>query len=322
VDALFEYYLAALERRRVSPLTIKANRHALSLFQRWLAAKRRDADAACVDDCEQYLDERLETHAVATVRRDLAMIRGAYRHAQRRGLIASDPTLGIRLPPLPDRDTVIYDPDELRAIHAAIRDEREQMIFFLLAFAGLRLCEATSLAWSNVELADAQLRFVGKGGKRRVVPLHPALERHLTAQGQRHPSTAVVTTVSGRPLAHRTWGTIVSRLVSHADVHVAQPSHAFRRTVASELYANGIRTHVIDRLLGWAPRTVRDRHYIRVADQAMRDAITTLYQRSPICPEQAPVREPSALVSRDVLVNDLLRLTQLEAALVDSRTPA
>src|SRR4051812_5748321 len=124
---LFERYLTSLERRRVSPLTITANRHALSLFERWLATRQRDVDAVAIGDCELYLDERLRTHAIATVRRDLAMIRAAYTHALQRGLIARDPTAGIRLPPLPDHDPVIYSTEQLRAIHAAIRDEREQL---------------------------------------------------------------------------------------------------------------------------------------------------------------------------------------------------
>jgi integrase/recombinase XerC len=315
VAELFERYIASLERRRVSPLTIKANRHALSLFERWLAGRQRDADAVGVDDCELYLDERLRTHAVATVRRDLAMIRGAYRHALQRGLIRIDPTAGIRLPPLPDHDPVIYSTEQLQAIHAAIRDEREQLIFFLLAFAGLRLCEATSLTWANIELPNTQLRLIGKGGKRRVVPLHPALERLLAQHHAERVDGPLVATVTSGHLANRTWSSIVSRLVSRADVHVSHPSHAFRRTVASELYANGVRTHIIDRLLGWAPRTVRDRHYIRIADGAMRDAIATLYQRSPICPDQPQGRRRPPVAAPDVLVADVARLTKIEAAL-------
>jgi integrase len=312
---LFEGYIASLERRRVSPLTIKANEHALSLFERWLETRHRDADAVGIDDCELYLDERLRTHAIATVRRDLAMIRAAYRHALQRELITRDPTAGIRLPPLPDHDPVIYSTEQLRAIHAAIRDEREQLIFFLLAFAGLRLCEATRVTWTNIDVPNTQLRLIGKGGKRRVVPLHPALEPPLAQHHGKVVDGPVVATVTGGHLADRTWGTIVSRLVGRADVHVPQPSHAFRRTVASELYANGIRTHVIDRLLGWAPRTVRDRHYIRIADEAMREAIATLYQRSPICPEQTPGRRRPPIAAPDVLVADVARLTEIEAAL-------
>jgi hypothetical protein len=42
----------------------------------------------------------------------------------------------------------------------------------------------------------------------------------------------------------------------------------------------------LDRIMGWAPRTVRERHYIRVAPQAMHDAIQTLYRDDPICAEQ------------------------------------
>lgn len=313
MEELFERYLATLERRRVSPLTVKANRHALSLFERWLQTRNVSAIAVVIDDCEHYLDERLSGHAVATVRRDLAMLRGAYRHATQRGLVAGDPTIGVRLPPLPDRDPVVYNADELRAIHAAIRDQREQLIFFLLAFTGLRLCEATSLTWADVDLPNTQLRVTGKGGKRRIVPLHPTLDDLLTTCQPDRDHAPLVTTVAGGRVADRTWGTIVSRLVARADVHVPQPSHAFRRTVASELYANGIRTHVIDRLLGWSPRTVRDRHYVRIADPAMRAAIATLYQASPIYPEQTLPQPTPDTIAAWTLAADSRRLAQLES---------
>lgn len=46
--------------------------------------------------------------------------------------------------------------------------------------------------------------------------------------------------------------------------------------------------------MGWAPRTTRDRHYIRIATQAMREAILTLYHDDPICPEQhQPTPQPA-----------------------------
>jgi len=79
------------------------------------------------------------------------------------------------------------------------------------------------------------------------------------------------------------------------------------------MYEQGVRGHVIDEIMGWAPRTVRDRHYVRVAPKSMREAIRMLYQDDPICPSPKP--EPSVPLSDRLLSDDLLqevrRLVQL-----------
>lgn len=112
----------------------------------------------------------------------------------------------MQLPRLPDWEPATYSNVDLRAIFAAINSEHEGVVFFLLAFAGLRLCEASELSWNEVDFDRGQLKLVGKGGKLRLVPLHPVLTRvlreHLRCArpGRAH----VVGTIHDRRLAHRT----------------------------------------------------------------------------------------------------------------------
>jgi hypothetical protein len=54
-----------------------------------------------------------------------------------------------------------------------------------------------------------------------------------------------------------------------------------------------VRKRVIEKILGWAPRTVYERHYLRIADHAMREAILTLYRGDPICPGRLDPRHRS-----------------------------
>jgi len=87
--------------------------------------------------------------------------------------------------------------------------------------------------------------------------------------------------------------------------------------------AHGVREHVIDQIMGWAPRTVRDRHYIRIAPQTMRDAILTLYQDDPICdPPQAPIEPPppTTTIAED-LQRELRRLLEIERQLQRQHYP-
>jgi integrase/recombinase XerD len=291
MDAIFEAYLAAQRRRRASPLTLKAVEHALRSAQRWLDAEGIRASELTLLGCEEYFDALLARGAVSSVRRHLAYLRAAYRYAQRHELIGHDPTADVKLPRLPDIEPATYSNEELRAIHAAIRSEREEVCFYLLAFAGLRLGETASLTWREVDLDHWQLRLIGKGGKFRLVPIHPALmdvlrERQASASVETEP---VIWTPERRPLASGTLGSYVRKLVDRANVDTAQPSHAFRRTVATVMYEAGVRTRVIERIMGWAPRQMHERHYLRVASDVMHQAILTLYADDPISDRQREV---------------------------------
>ena len=83
--------------------------------------------------------------------------------------------------------------------------------------------------------------------------------------------------------------------------------------------ASGASTPV-ERIMGWAPRRMHERHYLRVADEPMHDAIQTLYRDDPICERQeqalrltavpTPAAEPSAW-----LADEAARLERLEQQL-------
>jgi integrase len=319
LDALFEAYLVA--RRRRSPLTVKANEHALRRLDSWLVQQAIAPARFGLLACERYFAEMLDDAAVSTVRRHLAVVRAAYRYGVRHELVERDPTGDVRLPRLPDSEPATYSNDELRAIFAAIRSEREEIVFFLFAFAGLRLCEAAALSWQEADFERDQLKLIGKGGKLRLVPLHPVLARVLREHRRcARPGRAyVVGTIHDGRLAQRTWIETVRLLVDRAGVQIDGPSHAFRRTVATVMHEQGVRTAVIDRVMGWAPRTVRERHYVRIAPQALRDAILTLYRDDPICPQQLGLaadhetsreRPPSPWLARETE-----RVARLEAEL-------
>jgi integrase len=277
---------------------VKAIRHALAQTQRWLDDNDLAASDLTLLGCEEYFDGLLERQAVSTVRRHLAYVRAAYRYAVRHELVERDPTADVRLPRLPDHDPATYSNEQLRQVHAAIRSEREELVFFLFAFAGLRLGEVAGLEWRQVEFEHWQIRLAGKGGKLRLVPLHPAVTELLREQRTRSVRwEQVLGTVNGQRLAANTLGRSVRAIVDRAGVEVEQPSHAFRRTVATVMYESGVRARVIERIMGWAPRQMYERHYLRVADRQMHDAIRGLYREDPICERQRRSLQPVAVAT-------------------------
>lgn len=318
MDAVFGAYVEALRRRRRAPVTIRDAEQVLRRLDRWLAGEGTTAADLDPLGCERYFDAQLSHYAVTTVRHQLSTVRAAYRYALRHNLAEHDPTVDVTLPRLPDVEPVTHTPDDLRAILAAVRSDREELLFFLLVFTGLRLSEAGTLLWEQIDDENNQIKLVGKAGKFRLVPLHPTLSQVLRTHrqrarpGQQH----VFAGRHGRSLSNTTLNGVVLDTTSRAGLRgSATRSHTFRRTVATELYEQGVRRRVIEKIMGWAPRTTADRHYIRIADQTMQRAIRTLYQDDPITIRRSTPAAPLRLTparSPVRFAGDLARLERLE----------
>lgn len=320
MNPLFQAYAAALERRWLAPGTIVCNLIALRNLDTWL--QEHGIQAAALDPltCEHYFAEQLDHYRVVTMRHRLSVIRSAYRYAVRHGLAAQDPTADVKLPRLPDEEPRTYTNDELRAILAAVRTHREERIFFLYAYTGIRQGEAAALQWDQIDWKHEQIKLLGKAGKLRLIPLHPILRDVLRRHDHARRGSHINSSQTGEPLSTSSWYQTTRALVDRAGVKARAPSHTFRKTVATVMYEQGVREHVIDQIMGWAPRTVRDRHYIRIAPRTMHDAILTLYQDDPICqPPGAPAGEPApATTIAEDLQHELKRLIEIERELSSS----
>ena len=99
----------------------------------------------------------------------------------------------------------------------------------------------------------------GKGGKLRKVPIHPLFAEVLTHRRNRFGSEG---RVLGRGGSLRNLNQRVENMLRRAGVDGGnRPAHKFRKTVQTVLYEAGVRTDVIDKMLGWAPSSVRQRYY-------------------------------------------------------------
>jgi integrase len=144
-----------------------------------------------------------------------------------------------------------------------------------MAYTGMRRVEISRLTWADVNFAGNTIRILGKGGKLRNIPIHPALGEVLISSPP-VPGQAVLRGRGGKPLSVTSLDRMMRELSSTARMH------DFRRTAASSLYANGVRSDTIDRILGWAPREVRSRYYVKIADEELQSAILQLHLNDPI----------------------------------------
>ncbi|NUZ05514.1 tyrosine recombinase XerC [Piscinibacter koreensis] len=178
--------------RRVAPRTLAIYEDAFRRLQRFAAATSVVPRSARAEHARRWA---AQLHAEGLAPRSIALAlsawRGFYRWLGQAGLIAANPVDGVRAPkaakPLPKALSV--DHAVALASHAggdgdAVLEARDRCIVELLYGCGLRIAELTGLdvragvdAAGWIDVADASAHVLGKGSKRRSVPVGaPALE--------------------------------------------------------------------------------------------------------------------------------------------------
>jgi integrase len=292
LSTIFTAYISHLERKGRDPKTVARNRYSLTRLQRWTNEQGIDPKDVTEVLVEEYVSSLSATLAEVTANREVAHVKAAYRYAVRLRLLEHNPAEYVEAPKVSEVEPEVFSSEELRRIRAALVDDLEEVIFYGLAYSGLRRHELVALTWSAVNFEGQFMTVRGKGGKLRRVPFHPVLAEVLAAQLRRHPDSE---TVLGRGGSLRNVNHRLEKLLARADVDGgSRPAHKFRRTVATVLAEEDVRTDVIDKLLGWAPTTIRQRYYTRTSDPSLYDGILRLYVSDPIERRPQPVAVASA----------------------------
>jgi site-specific recombinase XerD len=171
--------------------------------------------------------------------------------------------------------------EDLWERHFHGKRERDRLLLALFAYAGLRRSELLGLAWDDAELAR-RLLYVrrAKGGRQRVVPIHPALvPLFVDYYATRLPLTeqAVFVGVQGKPLNYPQLGQVFRHYVAAAGVGERKrvTPHTLRHVFASELLRAGANLRQVQELLGHKHLDSTQR-YTRVTAHELRGAVKRL----------------------------------------------
>jgi integrase/recombinase XerC len=170
-----------------------------------------------------------------------------YRWAVREGLRDDDPTLRFVRPRL---RRGLPRPIPHRHIEWAVSQASHPVRAWLLlaAFGGLRACEVASLHADDID-GDVLIIRDGKGGKQRIVPLHPLVRaelEHLPASGWLFPGRA-------GPMNANTVSKHAGRYLR--SVGVPESFHQFRHAFATAVYRESLDLRLTQELLGHASPT-------------------------------------------------------------------
>ncbi len=274
VDEDIRRHLVHLEvERRLAPRTLALYGESLARLQKFAADAGVPIRAAQVHHIRRWA---AQLHSQGLASRSIALTlsawRGLYRWAGREGLVALNPVDGVRAPkagkPLPKALSV----DQAVALAEQSDDQgnpviaaRDHCMVELLYGCGLRVGELVGLdlnasgqAAGWVDAADASAHVLGKGSKRRSVPVgEPALKalrEWLSLRGQiaAHDEAALFVGQRGKRI---TAGQVRARLKARA-LQAGLPTHVhphmLRHSFASHLLQSSGDLRAVQELLGHA----------------------------------------------------------------------
>ena len=160
-------WITYLAQRNRSPETIRTYRSVMNRYS-------TDPLNATTEQAEQWWQDHVHL-APKTRQKMLATVRSFYEWAMRFDLVAADPTRRLDAPTQGRRLPEPISRSDLRTALSKAEPDMYRAIA-LGAYAGLRVSEAASMSWENID-RDARRLFVraGKGDKDRAVGLSPLL---------------------------------------------------------------------------------------------------------------------------------------------------
>jgi integrase/recombinase XerD len=233
--------------------------------------------------------------------RHLSSARGLCKFLMREGILRADPTelaarprFGRKLPrALGESEMVTLieapPPDTLRGL-------RDRAMLSLMYAAGLRVSELVSLTIGDVDRARGIVSALGKGKKRRLVPLGEVALDHLAAYlhareadasakatrlggGNAKVSPILFPSPRGGKLTRQAFWKIVGRTARGAGIRGHVHPHQLRHSFATHLLSGGADLRSVQTLLGHA-NVATTEIYTHVSQDRVRQAYRKAHPRA------------------------------------------
>jgi integrase/recombinase XerD len=303
-------WLAVEKGRSVN--TLAAYRRDLAAYESWLRSQGIDPAAIGADPgagaADAGVDEgtvaRYVAHlrsgglAPASVARAMVAVRSLHRFLVVEGSSPSDPTAGLRPPPVPQGLPKALSEEEIGSLLAAVTGEgpvarRDRAVLELLYGTGMRISELTGLSLPDVAVDDQLVRVLGKGNKERLVPLgryaRQALDSWLGPGGRgamvngrgvrRADSAALFLNFRGGRLTRQgAWG-IVRRYGRRVGLDGKLTPHVLRHSCATHMLDHGADIRVVQELLGHAS-IATTQVYTKVSSERLRAVYDSAHPRA------------------------------------------
>ena len=265
LKAKIEKWLEELSsERRYSPHTIDAYARDLSFFTEFFETplSLKKLSRLDVKDFRAYISRRAAKHlSKSSLAREISTLRSFFRWLDKNDIVKNT---AIDVINSPRQDKIL--PRPVPAVLSNLTLTLTALaIFTLLYGCGLRVSEALSLNFGDIEPNTQLLRITGKGNKTRLVPILSEVIDTITAYINECPynfnqGDALFLGTRGERLSPR----IIQRQMQKIRAYLGLPDnltpHALRHSFATHLLAEGTDLRSIQELLGHASLTTTQRY--------------------------------------------------------------
>jgi len=263
--ALDDYIQHLRVERGLSKNTVDGYARDLVRFSAWLADTGTPLDRVEEAGVAGYLVTlSQEGLSARTQARALSSVRGLFRFLVQEGRQRRDPTELLEGPRLLRKLPDVLNRDEvLRLLEAPTGKKpnrvRDRAMLHTMYAAGLRVSELVELDLGDVNLDEGFVSALGKGNKRRIVPIGAharlAMAEYLSEVRPKWAppaSRACFVTARGKAMTRQGFWGIVRKYARGAGITKPISPHKLRHSFATHLLAGGADLRSVQTMLGHA----------------------------------------------------------------------
>lgn len=272
--SIFISFLQYLEaERRLSPYTVRNYKKAIQSLLAWLKVNENDAVerllALSTLEARSFIIEQQRQFSRKTLHHTVSALRTFYRYLIREKYIFKNPYTNLTLPRLEKRLPKFLTEKQIRLLLEGPEKRlkqgtistfdytRDQLVLELLYGGGLRVSEAASLRYANIDEGQSALRIIGKGNKERICPLGSLAWKALETFKNTLPfaytqQSLVLVHANQKPLGVRGIQTTLKVYLKLAGLPADMTPHKIRHSYATHLLNRGMDLRTLQKLLGHA----------------------------------------------------------------------
>ena len=277
IDKLFEVYFQNV-KGTVSDGTLRLRKIVFNNFAKWCKdniPSKKYLQQLTQTDFKMFLDWLSEGHGVETYNNNFTALRLMFdivigKHNQLHRFTRK------KLKRIEDKR--VLNRAEIQTILEVCKKTHEKILFYLVAYTGMRLSDASTLKWINVDLEGNVIKkYAVKTGKLFIVPIHPELKKILVELGDSNseyvsPKLNLMYFNGG---SDRVVSTVLKRsglqLPAHTGVHI------FRHSFCTHAANNGISMPVLMRMLGHTNPSTTLRYYHNFNADSVREQLMKIF---------------------------------------------
>ncbi|MBT4360918.1 MAG: site-specific integrase [Candidatus Marinimicrobia bacterium] len=267
LKVITDKFISTSKTDNKSPQTIKRYEKVFKPFLAYFGEERALHSINSIA-IEEFKAERSEKDKVShiSVNTELRHLKALFNWAVRQEYITKSPFLGVKMLKVDDPEVRFLSENEIEKLYETIEEKKNQRAWDLVTFylqTGVRateILEEGGFTWDSVK--DDHIEIIGKGRKRRRIPLNDTLRTILNSRRkERVPFPYTYSAVSQS----------LSRRLFHSAGIPDANLHTLRKTAAARLIQKGVDIYRVSKFLGHSSVKVTEKHYVDLLEVDYQD---------------------------------------------------